>query len=92
MQVAIWKLSHINDTDVPKPSEENASTKNHNEVLQPLWTTGGLLLTNFTDILEHQHTNETDDDELIPETTIPDGAAINMTKKLTAMYTVMTVR
>ena len=23
LQVVIWKLSHINDPDVPKPSEEN---------------------------------------------------------------------
>ena len=37
MQVAIWKLSHIKDPDVPKPSEENGWTKNHDEVLEPLW-------------------------------------------------------
>ena len=64
MQVAIWKLSHIKDPDVPKPSEENVWTKNHNEVLEPLWTMGDILPTNLADILEHQNVDETDDDEL----------------------------
>ena len=35
-EVAIWKLSHINDLDVPKPNKENRWTKNHSEVLEPL--------------------------------------------------------
>ena len=64
MQVAIWKLSHISDPDVPKHSEENGWTKNHDEVLEPLWTTRGMLPTNLGDILEHQNVDETDDDEL----------------------------
>ena len=52
MQVAIWKVSHIND---PKPSAKNVWTKNHNEVLLP---------TNLSDILEHQNVDETNDEEL----------------------------
>ena len=64
MQVAIWKLHHINDPDVPDTSGKNGSSKSHDEVLQPLWKTGDLLPTNSADILEHQNTNETDKDEL----------------------------
>ena len=64
MQVAIRKLSHIKDPDVPNPSEENGWTKNHDEVLEPSWTMGDILPTNLTDILEHQNVDETDDDEL----------------------------
>ena len=64
MQVAIWKLSHIKDPDVPKPSEENGWTKNHDEVLEPLWTMDDILPTNLADILGHQKVDKTDDDEL----------------------------
>ena len=64
LQVAIWKLSHIKDPDVAKPSEENVQTKNHSEVLEPLWTMGDILPTNLADILDHQNVDETDDDEL----------------------------
>ena len=64
MQVAIWKLSHIKDPDAPKPSEENGWTKNHDEVLEPLWTMDDILPTNLADILGHQKVDKTDDDEL----------------------------
>ena len=64
MQAAIWKLSHINNPDVPKPSEENGWTKNHDEVLEPLWTSEDILPTNLADILEHENADENDDDEL----------------------------
>ena len=64
MQVAIWKLSPIKDPDVLKTREENGWTKIHDEVLEPLWTIGGILPTNLADILEHQNVDETDDDEL----------------------------
>ena len=56
-------MSHSNDPDVLKLSEENGSTKNHNEVRQPSWKTVDLLPTNLADILEHQNTDVIDDDE-----------------------------
>ena len=64
MQVVIWKLFHIKDPDVTKPSQENVYTKNHDEVLEPLWAMGDILPTNLTDILEHQNVDETDDDKV----------------------------
>ena len=64
MQVAIWKLSHIKDPDVPKPSKGNGWTKNHDKVLEPSWTIGEILPTNLADILEHRNVDETDDGEL----------------------------
>ena len=64
MQVAIWKRYHTNEPDVPKPSEENDCTKNQNEVLEPLWTTGDVLHTNLTDIVGRQNVDENDDDKL----------------------------
>ena len=64
MQVAIWKLSYINDPDVPEPSEKNGWTKNHDEALEPLWATGDVLPTNLADILDHHNVDKTDDDEL----------------------------
>ena len=64
LQVVIWKLSHINDPDVPKPSEENGQTKKHDEVLEQLWTKVDILPTNLTDILEHQNVYKTDNYEL----------------------------
>ena len=60
MQVAIWKLSHIKDPDFSKPSEENGWTKNHTEMLEPLWAMGDTLPTNLADIMEHQNVDETD--------------------------------
>ena len=81
MQVAIWKLSHIKDPDVPKPSEENGWTKNHDKVLEPSWAIGDILPTNLADILEHQNVDETEDDEL----DLNDDTGITMTKKLTVM-------
>ena len=38
LQVALWKVSHNKDPNVPKPSEKNGWTKNHVEGLEPLWT------------------------------------------------------
>ena len=64
MQVAIWKRYHTNEPDVPKPSEENDCTKNQNEVLEPLWTTGDVLHTNLTDIVGRENVGENDDDKL----------------------------
>ena len=64
MQVAIWKRYHTNEPDVPKPSEENDCTKNQNEVLEPLWTTGDVLHTNLTDIVGRKNVGENDDDKL----------------------------
>ena len=64
MQVVIWKRYHTNEPDVPKPSEENDCTKNQNEVLEPLWTTGDVLHTNLTDIVGRQNVGENDDDKL----------------------------
>ena len=81
MQVAIWKLSHIKDPDVPKPSEENGWTKNHDKVLEPSWAIGDILPTNLADILKHQNVDETEDDEL----DLNDDTGITMTKKLTVM-------
>ena len=81
MQVAIWKLSHIKDPDVPKPSKGNGWTKNHDKVLEPSWTIGEILPTNLADILEHQNVDETEDDEL----DLNDDTGITMTKKLTVM-------
>ena len=86
MQVAIWKLSHIKDPDVPKPSEENGWTKNHDKVLEPSWAIGDILPTNLADILEHQNVDETEDDEL----DLNDDTGITMTKKLTVMSIKMT--
>ena len=86
MQVAIWKLSHIKDQDVPKPSEENGWTKNHDKVLEPSWAIGDILPTNLADILEHQNVDETEDDEL----DLNDDTGITMTKKLTVMSIKMT--
>ena len=56
LHFGIWKLSHINDQDVPKPREKDGRTKKHDEVLEPLWTT--------RDILDHQNVDETKNDEL----------------------------
>ena len=86
MQVAIWKLSHIKDPDVPKSSEENGWTKNHDKVLEPSWAIGDILPTNLADILEHQNVDETEDDEL----DLNDDTGITMTKKLTVMSIKMT--
>ena len=64
LQVALWKVSHIKDPNVPKLSKKNGWTKNHVEGLEPLWTMGDILPTNLADILEHQNVDESDDDEL----------------------------
>ena len=83
MQVAIFKLSHIND---PK---NNGWTRNQNEVVEPIWTTGDILPTIFADILDHQNIDETHYDEL-DLNDILDGTTITIMKKLTAMSIVMT--
>ena len=63
--------------------------RNHNEVVEPLWTTGDILPTIFADILDHQNIDETHYDEL-DLNDILDGTTITITKKLTAMSIVMT--
>ena len=64
-------------------------TRNHNEVVEPLWTTGDILPTIFADILDHQNVDETHYDELDLNDVL-DGTMITITKKLTAMSIVMT--
>ena len=68
LQIAIWKLSHNKNPDVPKPSEENHWTKNNNEVLKRLCTTRDILPTNLTDTLDHQNGDENDELDLNDDT------------------------
>ena len=52
---------------MPNPSEQNGWTKNHDEMLEPLWTNVEILPTNLADILGHQNVDQTDDDVRIYE-------------------------
>ena len=68
-QVAIWKLSHIANPDIPAASD-NHGWKNENNIMQPLWTDGHLvppqMMGKLVDTInenENNDYNENDDDD-----------------------------
>ena len=68
-QVGIWKRVHIPDPSVPDPVGENShGWESKNGVMQPKWTSDGVLPTQLFDILDEQDSedemdSESDDDE-----------------------------
>ena len=63
--VATYKRANIPILEKPKPNDENQGWLiNENEILEPVWTTGSIILQSLINFLDTTNDEEPDDEEM----------------------------